>query len=279
MPAKPIERVRQVATRFGLGAAERLPASVRRAINIARGIETPHSVPCLPGSRPVVLAPHPDDELIGAGGAMLAHIARGQQPQIIHVTSGERTTGLAHLHPAERPGIREAEALAAAARLGMSESQVTFLRLPDGGVDADNPHHVDALAAALATLQPDLVYAPWPLDPHRDHVAVTGVLARALPLLDPSPTVALYEVWSPLTPTHLVDISAHIDTKLDALGEYRSALDSVDYLHTARGLAAYRSAQGQHGRGYAEAFTVLDADALAELTERHDDAQRGDTSA
>lgn len=265
MSSKPLERVRSVAARFGLGAADRLPTSVRRAINIARGIETPHSVACLTGSKPVVLAPHPDDELIGVGGAMLAHLARGDRPHIIHVTSGERTTGLAHLPSAERAPTREAEALAAATKLALTDDDVTFLRLPDGGVDADEPAHVDVLAATLTRLDPDLVYAPWPLDPHRDHVAVTTALARAISRLDSAPTVALYEVWSPVVPTHLVDIGTHLETKLSALGEYRSALESVDYLHTARGLAAYRSAQGQHGRGYAEAFTVLSAEALTEM--------------
>ena len=66
-------------------------------------------------------------------------------------------------------------------------------------------------------------------------------------------------------PTCLVDISATIDAKLEGLGRYASALASVDYLHTIRGLAAYRSGQGLHGRGYAEAFCVLERTPFTEL--------------
>src|SRR5690554_2460240 len=106
----PLDRVRSLAARWGIRAANRLPPSVRRAVNTARGIETPHLVACLPGRRPVVVAPHPDDELIGAGGAMLAHLRRGDRPHVVHVTSGERTAGLADLPTAERAPKREAEA-------------------------------------------------------------------------------------------------------------------------------------------------------------------------
>jgi len=80
--------------------------------------------------------------------------------------------------------------------------------------------------------------------------------------------VALFEVWTPLYPNTLVDISAQIERKIDALSRYTSALEVVDYTHTTRGLAAYRAGHGLHGRGYAEAFTVLDRDPFLELMRR-----------
>ena len=66
--------------------------------------------------------------------------------------------------------------------------------------------------------------------------------------------MALYEVWGPLVASHLVDITADIDTKLAALRHYESAMAGIDYARTAKGLAAYRSGQGMGGIGYAEAF-------------------------
>jgi len=39
----------------------------------------------------------------------------------------------------------------------------------------------------------------------------------------------------------------------------------VDYVHTIKGLAAYRSGQGLHGAGYAEAFCLLERPAFVEL--------------
>lgn len=274
------ERGRQLAARLGVATAGRLPAGVRRAINTARGIETPRLVDALPGTRPVVIAPHPDDELIGAGGVLVAHIRRGHRTAVVHLTSGERAAGLLDLSPAERGPHREAEAIEAAQSVGLDPSEVTFLRLPDGHLDPSSEDQVDTLVAALAARRPDLVYAPWPIDAHRDHTAAAALVAAALARLDsPPPTIALYEVWTPLAPTHVIDISAAIDAKTDALGCYASALTAVDYRHTARGLAAYRSAQGLRGEGYAEAFAVVSPEALGELLAALDAAAPPDAPA
>jgi N-acetylglucosamine malate deacetylase 1 len=263
-------RARQLAARLGLAAGNRLPAGVRRAVNTARGIETPRLVDRLPGTRPVIVAPHPDDELIGAGGAIVDHVRRGHRTVVVHLTSGERAAGLLDLPPGERGTHREAEAIEAAGAVGLDPSEVVFLRLPDGRLDPSNDEQVAALTAALTARRPDLVYAPWPIDAHRDHTAAAGLVAAALAGLEHTPTIALYEVWTPLAPTHLIDIADSIDTKVDALGHYVSALTAVDYRHTARGLAAYRSAQGLRGQGYAEAFAVVSPEALADLLDTLD---------
>jgi N-acetylglucosamine malate deacetylase 1 len=62
---------------------------------------------------------------------------------------------------------------------------------------------------------------------------------------------------TPVYPNVVVDVSDQISPKLAGLEQYRSALASVDFVHTARGLAAYRSVHCMHGRGHAEAFTLL----------------------
>lgn len=260
----------------GIKAANRLPPRVRQAINSARGISTPTLVNSLSGERVVVLSPHPDDELIGAGGAITAHLAAGNQVHIIQMTSGEATVGLSHLAPAERIALRESESIEAAKRIGLAENNVSFVGFGDGkigkstgdsGATSSNSLALRKLTSALTRHEPDLIYAPWPIDAHHDHVATTRLLGDAirngqLPKLK---SVALYEVWTPLIPTHLVDIGEHLEQKLHALEAYQSALVSVDYLHTTRGMAAYRSAQGLHGRGYAEAFCVLSPQAFLEL--------------
>src|SRR4051812_24596047 len=75
----------------------------------------------------VVIAPHPDDESIGCGGAILSHTGRGDRVHVVFLTSGE--LGLKHLKVEEAWNIRESEARAAAGILGIS--QLTFLRQPD----------------------------------------------------------------------------------------------------------------------------------------------------
>jgi N-acetylglucosamine malate deacetylase 1 len=272
MTTPPIARLRTLAGHLGRGAARHLPPNAVRAINLARGIDSPALVPHPPGRRVVVLAPHPDDELIGCGGTLLRHLDDGADVTIVHVTSGERTAGLAHLPADERAPAREAEAVAAAVDLGLGVGgdRVRFLRLPDGRVGDDLDAHVARLGRELASLEPDLVYAPSPIDAHPDHVATTRLLGGALGTLPTVATIALYEVWTPHSPTHVVDITHQIDRKLHALELYESALTSVDYVHTARGLAAYRSAHALHGQGYAEAFVLLDRARFIDLLGRLD---------
>jgi LmbE family N-acetylglucosaminyl deacetylase len=251
--------------RLRIGVARRLPARARHAINVARGIDQPLVVDRLPGQRVVVLAPHPDDEVIGCGGAIAGHVRAGCAVRVIHVTSGERTWSAAPGSADDKRERREAQAARAAAELGIGADGLRFLRTPDGQVGATDDV-LSKLQPAITEAAPDLVYAPWPLDAHRDHRGLLeALLAVHRTSGSPEWTIALYEVWGPLVASHLVDITAHIDIKIAALRCYEDATAGIDYVRTTMGLAAYRSGQGMSGRGYAEAFCVVPAARLHEL--------------
>ena len=133
-----------------------------------------------------------------------------------------------------------------------------------GGV-ASRPQGARSIADVLRSHQPDLIYVPFPYEPHTDHEATARLVAAALPDLPSVKTIALYEVWTPLSANCIVDVTDQLELKIEALGCYTSALNSVDYCHTARGLAAYRSGAGLHGHGYAEAFLLVRPDELRSL--------------
>jgi len=78
----------------------------------------------------LVVAPHPDDEALGCGGAVLAHVDAGDQVKVAFLTSGEG--GLATYPVDEARRVREEEASKAATVLGFSD--VSFLRLRDGSL-------------------------------------------------------------------------------------------------------------------------------------------------
>jgi hypothetical protein len=48
----------------------------------------PQAVSKLPGERPLVIAPHPDDETLGCGGAIATWTTAGVQPDIVFLTDG-----------------------------------------------------------------------------------------------------------------------------------------------------------------------------------------------
>ena len=122
--------------------------------------------PRLPASgRIVVVAPHPDDEILGAGGITARLCRLGAQVDLVAVTDGE------HSHPGlvrYLRIVRPLETLAAACQLGIDFGSISRLRHPDGQVDKTK------LTGQLAArIRPgDLVLAPWARDGHPDHDAV-----------------------------------------------------------------------------------------------------------
>jgi N-acetylglucosamine malate deacetylase 1 len=241
-------------------ASRRVPPAVRE-VGLALAAGTVDGPALLPGPPPgpvLVLAPHPDDETIGAGGAVARHVDAGDDVTVVVATSGERTSG----GRGDVGATRESECVAACQALGVERPPV-FLRIPDGGISA----HVDQLALELRNRAGGaaVVYAPSVLDPHRDHRAANVGLLRA----ELDAEVLGYEVWSPAPVDVLIDVGSVFARKEAALRCYATALESVDYVRSSTGLAAYRSAAGgMGGAGYAEGFVRLSAAEHAVLVQR-----------
>ena len=194
----------------------------------------------------LVLAAHPDDEALGCGGAVLAHVQDGDHVDVVFLTSGEG--GLATYPVDEASRVREEEASKAAAVLGFSG--VSFIRLPDGSLSDDEAMLASAVTPLLDGV--DLVYAPHPGDDHPDHAAV-GRAVAGFARVD----AFGYEIWTPIArPTRIVDISEHMARKLDAVRCYACQLEYWPYDRAVEGLNAYRGALFE-GVAYAEAFTSM----------------------
>ena len=120
---------------------------------------------CPPLGHALVVAPHPDDETLGAGGLISHLCSLGAEVTVVAATDGEKA------YP-DMPGLgdlRRWEQSQALDRLGVKENQVHRLRLPDSGVEA----HEDDLAVALQAIVTQEMYlvAPWRRDFHPDHEA------------------------------------------------------------------------------------------------------------
>lgn len=204
--------------------------------------------------RVAVIAPHPDDEAIGCGGALAIHHAAGDRVNVVFLTSGE--LGLKHVEPDAARAIREQEARRSAKTLGISE--LTFLRGSDWMISDELDELAVKLGEALAREMPDLIYLPHPEDDHPDHRSALPLLEQALATQRlRRPELRAYEVWAPLRqPDLTVDISAVMPIKLRALRAHRSQLGFYDYVQAVKGLNAYRGALAGRCR-YAEVFQRL----------------------
>src|SRR6266545_1428297 len=102
----------------------------------------PYAVSDLVAERILVLSAHPDDETLGAGGAIALNTRKGATVRIWIATDGERQEGTGSA--AADAGRRRDEARVAAAALGAAPP--VFGGLPDRSLDSSG----DALARALA---------------------------------------------------------------------------------------------------------------------------------
>lgn len=186
----------------------------------------------------IVIAPHPDDECLGCGGALCLHARKRDRTVAVFLTSGE--LGLKHLPRAKAWSIRENEARKAAKILRLSA--LHFLRRRDWCVGEERTKAAEALAPILKQESPQLLYVPHEGEWHPDHQVALRIVREAVKRSAVSPPSArAYEVWTPLSEyDHVEDISSVMSRKLRALRAHGSQLESFDYVRAIRGLNQYR---------------------------------------
>ncbi len=185
----------------------------------------------------MVFAPHPDDDVLGCGGAIIKHVAYGAQVTVVYMTSGETNPG--DKKPQRIARLREEEARRAAAKLGVHD--LVFLREPDSKLRVTSKT-IGKVKQLLNDYQPDLVYIPHKKDEHSDHKATYDIVVEGVKKLRGlNPVVLGYEVWSPmLAITHVAEISDEIQVKLDALSEHKTQIADMDFVAAVHALNRYR---------------------------------------
>ena len=141
-----------------------------------------------------MLAPHPDDEVLGCGGTVIQKVRAGASVAIAFMTDGGRSHA-AFLPRAELVRRRRGEALAATARLGVPPSAVTFLDFPDGELGDSMSAATGAIVDLVSELRPAQVLAPCPWDFTPDHVATRTAAEEALRRGGLGPLLLGYPVW------------------------------------------------------------------------------------
>ena len=128
-------------------------------------------------ARVVVVAPHPDDEVLGCGGALALLARAGREIVVVGVSDGEAShPGSTAWTPPQLADRRRIERAQGLARLGVT-APAQALGVPDGGIAPQEA----ALAHRLREiLRPgDVVFATWRLDGHPDHEAAGRAAAAA----------------------------------------------------------------------------------------------------
>jgi LmbE family N-acetylglucosaminyl deacetylase len=210
-----------------------------------------------PRGRVLLLAPHADDDVLGAGGTCALHAEQGDPVHVIVAYDGLEGDPERRFERAELAARRQREARAGGAHLGLRDYE--FLQYPEGHLPA--PHQLLEAARGLAervrALAPDTVYAPWAGEHHLDHHVLARAARLALALAGFRGAAWGYEVWTPLVPTVVVDVTPVHARKVAALKEHASQLAYLDLLHRALGLGAQRAMYLSKEARYGEAFAPL----------------------
>lgn len=206
------------------------------------------------GKQVVVLAPHMDDEVIGCAGSILKHCADGDHITVVYMTDSSK--GLPG-KPAnmEMSAIRKKESVLSGEILGVNKR--IYLGINDGSTQPWD-EYTDLLRDVIVETKPDLLYIPWYLDIHPDHRRTNELFKRA-DCVQFNFDVCAYEVWSPLKPNIIVNISKQIVDKLDAIEKYQSQTALFPYRRLILTLNSYRACfVPMPGIHFAEAFFQTD---------------------
>ena len=169
-------------------------------------------------NRLLVLAPHPDDEVIGAGGLIQRVLARGGEVRVLFITSGESNPWpqraqnrkwRVSVQDQESWGARRrGEAQASLQTLGVAEEFASFLGFRDGQIAAlartNDPRLTESLRATIQEFRPALLVCPSAQDLHSDHRAVAWYLHQAVRGVgEGAPEVVTYVVHGEGSPARL----------------------------------------------------------------------------
>jgi LmbE family N-acetylglucosaminyl deacetylase len=130
-----------------------------------------------PGSRVVVLAPHPDDEVLAAGGLLTLLARAGREPLVVAASDGEASPLGSDQWPRKRLlRRRPQESRLALRKLGLPGGTLR-LGLPDGELARQRATLVERLQDILC--ESDVLVTTWRLDGHPDHEATGAAAAKA----------------------------------------------------------------------------------------------------
>lgn len=135
-----------------------------------------------PEKRTVIIAPHPDDEVIGCGGLITRMVAEGNAPHVIILTGGEGSLGKdCDVNPEKIVNARRGLTRKAIAELGLPIENIHEFNLGDGRIGDSPEQQLEEIRECLASLNPDTLLLPHWGEGWRDHVVVKSLFTDNLP--------------------------------------------------------------------------------------------------
>jgi LmbE family N-acetylglucosaminyl deacetylase len=215
----------------------------------------------------LVVAAHPDDEILGCGATLARHAAEGDRVHVLILGRGLAARGAVEASEFE---ALEAAARAAAKTIGAQPPR--FAGLPDNRLDSvDLLDVIKPIEAVLEELRPAVVYTHHGGDLNVDHRVACEAVATACRPVPGGSVRALYgfetlsstewgvrSAHAAFRPNHFVAVAEHLPTKLKALSAYETELRSWPHARSLKAVDALARVRGASvGCEAAEAFELL----------------------
>ena len=217
-------------------------------------------------SKILVVSAHPDDEIIGAGGALLRHIAAGDEVCWLIITDVLLTHGF------DEKVIKKRTEEIDRVREGVGFSRVVKFQYPTMTLSSESIiEMVPRISALMNDFKPEIIYTMNRSDAHSDHrVIFDAVMACTKSFRHPYlRKVLMYETISEtefapalaekaFVPNYFVDITDFFRKKVELATIYESEFGEHPFPRSVRNLEALATFRGAScGVEYAEAFQLI----------------------
>ena len=213
----------------------------------------------------IIISPHPDDETLGAGGFLLKSKAESQKIFWLNMTNVKKDYGQSKAHVEQR--FKEIQAVQKAYQI----DGFFNLDLKPAGLDQYAMSEIiKRITNIFNDIKPNVVLLPNPSDVHTDHqiTSKAGQACTKWYRFQSINKVLSYETLSEtennfsnvkrFNPNLFVDITNHINHKIDVMNIYSSELDNHPFPRSEKSIKALATLRGsQSGYEAAEAFEIL----------------------
>jgi LmbE family N-acetylglucosaminyl deacetylase len=218
-----------------------------------------------PPERILVLAPHPDDEVLGAGGSLNRYHKAGSEIMVVYMTDGSAADSNADAEKMIRVRFEETQTIAR--NYGFKLMRLDY---KDGALEVTDAS-VKAVMDILHEFKPGRVYLPSFLDSHRDHFTTNLILCEVLKNSGSvNAEIFGYEISTNIPfPNYAVDITDQFEKKTEMVFVYKSQTAIFDYeqLCRARDGLNHTMYINDGTRGYAEVFLHFSASTYVNIIE------------
>lgn len=214
----------------------------------------------------LAIAPHPDDETLGCGGALLRHISEGCEVHWLIMTAIDAEHGFSEAQITKR----DLEIKKVAENYGFAG--VHQAKLPTMQLDTISKSKlVEAVSSVVKSVQPHTMYIPYRNDAHSDHAAVFDAAAACTKNFR-YPSVKLVLAYETLSetdfgirpddtgfrPNVFMDITKFAQKKIDIMKLYVGEMGDFPFPRSEKTMLAQMNLRGSiAGVEFSEAFMLL----------------------